>query len=241
MKNILILGASGATGRLVVTQLLNHDTNVIAVLRPSSDVPAEFSNYTNIKIVKLEILESSEAELSELLSNCDAVISCLGHNLTFKGIFGHPKLLVTNSIKNIAQAIEGLRQDRQVKFILMNTTGNSNRDIQEKPPLSQRIVISILRQVLPPHVDNEKAADYLRLNVGQGHKWIEWVAVRPDSLIDLESVSEYHLSESPTRNAIFDSGPTSRINVANFMSRLLFENGLWHEWKGRMPVIYNNA
>lgn len=45
--------------------------------------------------------------------------------------------------------------------------------------------------------------------------------------------------QSPTRSAIFDAGKTSRINLGNFMCRLIEESDLWEKWKGKMPVIYN--
>jgi hypothetical protein len=121
----------------------------------------------------------------------------------------------------------------------MNTTGNSNRDIPEVPPLSQRIVVSILRVLLSPHTDKEKAADFLRTKIGQNNNAIEWLAVRPDALIDEEEVTEYDVYASPIRNAIFDSGATSRINVANFMAELILIESIWAKWKGKMPVIYN--
>ena len=68
---------------------------------------------------------------------------------------------------------------------------------------------------------------------------IEWVAVRPDGLIDEPEVSAYTIHASPTRSAIFDAGKTSRINVADCMSRLIEDATLWKRWKGQMPVIYN--
>ena len=92
------------------------------------------------------------------IKDCRAVVSCLGHNLTFKGIFGKPRLLVTDTVTSICSAIKSNETGDAVKVILMNTTGNCNRDIPEIPPLSQRIVIALLRALSPPHVDNEKAA-----------------------------------------------------------------------------------
>jgi hypothetical protein len=149
--------------------------------------------------------------------------------------------LVTDTIEKITLAIEANNLEHLTKVILMNTNGNSNRDIPEKPPFSQRMVIGILRLVLLPHVDNEKAADYLRLNVKNNHKNIEWAAVRPDSLINEDDVTPFDVYTSPIRNAIFDSVPTSRINVAEFMSELACDNELWSKWKGKMPVIYNRT
>jgi hypothetical protein len=101
-------------------------------------------------------------------------------------------------------------------------------------------VIGLLRLLLPPHPDNEKAADYLRIKVGQNNPNIEWVTVRPDSLIDEENVTGYSVYKSPIRSAIFNPGKTSRINVGHFMARLISDENLWNKWKGQMPVIYND-
>jgi len=67
------------------------------------------------------------------VKGCDGVISCLGHNLNFKGLFGKPRLLVTETLQCICAAIQSLGGDKPVKVILMNTTGNSNRDIPDQP------------------------------------------------------------------------------------------------------------
>ena len=90
-------------------------------------------------------------------------------------------------------------------------------------------------------MDNEKAADYLRTRVGQDDGAIEWAAVRPDSLINEDKVTEYDLYSSPIRSAIFNAGKTSRINVGHFMAELITDEDTWNKWKGQMPVIYNKA
>ena len=94
---------------------------------------------------------------------------------------------------------------------------------------------------MPPHADNEQAADYLRTEIGQESRAVEWVAVRPDGLIDEDAVTEYELHPSPTRSAIFNAGKISRINVSHFMADLMTEPQIWNKWKGQMPVIYNKA
>jgi len=241
MKKALVLGASGATGRLLVKILLQKGVEVIAIVRNANSLTHIHSSHPSLQIVEEEISEIAESDLAQYLRECETVLSCLGHNLTFKGMFGHPERLVTDAIKKVAKTIESINTNNKIKIILMNTTGNSNRDIPEKPPYSQRFVISLLRLLLPPHVDNEKAADFLRLQVGQNNKNIEWSAVRPDGLINEDQVSQYDINASPIRNAIFDAGSTSRINVADFMSDLAVNSELWNEWKGKMPVIYNHA
>ena len=177
--------------------------------------------------------------MADLLINCQAVASCLGHNLTLKGIFGKPRKLVTGAVSLLFEAIKKNAHGKPVKLVLMNTTGNRNRDLNEKIPAGQKIIMGLIRFVLPPQRDNEDAADYLRVNIGQNNPYVEWTAVRPDSLINEEKVTGYSLHVSPARNPVFNPGKTSRINVADFMARLINENDLWNEWKGQMPVIYN--
>ena len=241
MKKALVLGASGATGQLLLKILLQKGVEVVAIVRNANSLTNIDSSHPGLKIVEAEISEMPESNLAQYLKECEAVLSCLGHNLTFQGMFGHPRWLVTDAIKKVTKTIESINTNSKIKIILMNTTGNSNRDIPENPPYSQRFVISLLRLLLPPHVDNEKAADFLRLQVGQNNDNIEWAAVRPDGLINEDQTSQYDIHASPIRNPIFDAGSTSRINVADFMSDLAVNSELWNEWKGKMPVIYNHA
>ena len=121
----------------------------------------------------------------------------------------------------------------------MNSAGNSNRDLNEPISLGQKCVIGLLRLLLPPHADNENAADYLRTKIGQKDGVIEWAAVRPDQLIDEAEATAFAIHPSPIRSAIFDSGKTSRINVGCFMADLITYDDTWSQWKGQMPVIYN--
>lgn len=123
----------------------------------------------------------------------------------------------------------------------MNTAGNSNRDLDEPRSLGERCVIGLIRLLVPPHTDNEGAADYLRTSVDPNEGAIEWVAVRPDTLVDEDSVTEYEVHPSPTRSAVFNAGKTSRINVAHLMAELMTDDDTWSRWKGRMPVIYNQG
>lgn len=237
----LIVGASGATGRLLVEQLLNREHHVKAIVRAPDNLPQSLLEHRYLSVIQASIADVSVTEMSEFVDGCDAVASCLGHNLTFKGIFGHPRKLVTDATRRLCDAIRAKKSERPTKFVLMNTAGNSNCDLVEPISLTQKCVIGMLRVTIPPHADNEAAADYLRTVIGQNDKAIEWAAVRPDNLTNEPSVSKYSLFPSPTRSAIFNAGETSRINVAHFMAKLIAEDDCWAQWKGQMPVIYNVA
>lgn len=236
---ILVTGASGATGRLLVQQLLLKGLHVKVVVRNPENLPPYKTNNSPLEVIQASILDLTDEEMVTLVKGCDAVVSCLGHNLTFKGLYGSPRRLVTDAVRRLCNAIKKNHAEEPTKFILMNTTGNRNRDLHEPISLGQRSVIGLLRLLLPPHVDNEQAAEYLRTQIGQNNSFIEWVAVRPDGLIDEEQVSEYEVHPSPTRSAIFNAGKTSRINVGHFMAELISNKDLWQKWKGKMPVVYN--
>jgi len=235
----LVVGASGATGRLLVADLLNRGERVRAIVRSPEKVPETLRHHRLLSIVHASLLDLTDGEMQEYVRDCTAVASCLGHNLTFKGIYGSPRRLVADGTRRLCEAVQAVPMDRTVRFVLMNTAGNRNRDLEEPVSLGERFVIAVIRVLLPPHVDNEKAADYLRVNGFEHNSRIEWVVVRPDTLVDEDSVTEYKLHPSPARSAIFDPGKTSRINVAHFMAELITNDSTWRQWRSQMPVIYN--
>ncbi len=237
----LLLGATGATGRLLVAQLLERGHRVKLIVRSPDKLPKIVSSHENLELISASVLEVSDSKLIHHVEECDAVASCLGHNLTLKGVFGQPRRLVTDATRRLCLALKANNSAEPTKFVLMNTAGNSNRDLHEPISFAQKCVIGLIRLLLPPHADNEQAADYLRTQVGQNDAAIEWAVVRPDSLIDQTEVTEYEIHASPTRSAIFNPGKTSRINVGHFMAELISNDDTWSKWKGQMPVIYNKG
>ena len=238
---ILVVGASGATGQQLVEQLLIQGHTVKAIVRSPESLPESWKNNTQLQIISASILDLSNKEISDHVSDCDAIASCLGHSMNWKGIYGEPRKLVTDATHKLCNAIEANKPESPIKYVLMNTTGNRNRDLSEPISFAQKCVIGLLRLLLPPQVDNEKAADYLRTQVGQNNQFIEWAAVRPDGLINENQLTNYEIHASPTRSAIFNAGKTSRINVGHFMANLISDDDLWNTWKGQMPVIYNKS
>jgi nucleoside-diphosphate-sugar epimerase len=235
---VLVLGASGATGKETVMQLLKKGIATRVLIRESSKLPDEISNNPLTEIRKGNVHELTDSDLKTLIHNCDTIISCLGHNLTLKGLFGQPHYLVYDTVRNICETIQK-NENETVKLILMNTTGYTNKLLSEKRSIIEKVINRLLMNCLPPHRDNMKAADYLVNKIGRGDVNIEWVSVRPDSLIDSNSVSAYEIHESTIRSPILNAGKTSRINVGHFMAELATDEVLWKKWVYQTPVIYN--
>ena len=238
----LVVGASGATGRLLVQHLLRDGQPVRVIVRSAGafrEVVGDVARHERLSITEASLLDLSSSDLVEHVRGCDAVASCLGHNLSMKGLFGPPYRLVTEATRRLCHAIRAAGPERPVRFVLMNTAGNRNRGLDEPVSFAERGIVGLLRLLLPPHADNEQAAELLRVEIGPHDPEIEWAVVRPDDLIDRSEVSGYELHASPIRSAIFDAGKTSRTNVAHFMARLITEDDPWRDWKGQMPVIYD--
>jgi hypothetical protein len=236
----LVVGATGATGVKLVEELLNREQYVKVIVRSPEKLPEKLWYHKRLLVISASILELSDKELEKHVAGCNAVASCLGHNATFMGVYGKPHLLVTETIQRLCSAIKKTKSYEPTKFILMNTVANRNRDLCESISFAQRCIIGLLRVILPPHLDNEKAAEYLRTTIGQKDSFIEWVAVRPSGLINEENASEIEVYPTPTRS-ILKIGQISRINVGHFMADLITNNDVWKKWKGQMPVIYNKA
>jgi nucleoside-diphosphate-sugar epimerase len=235
---VLVLGASGATGKLVVMQLIKRQINTRVAVRESAILSAEILKSPLVEIKRGNIAEFNDSEMAILLEGSDAIVSCLGHNITIKGMFGNPRNLVSDAIINVCETARK-RAEKKVKLILMSTTAYSNVVIGEKNSFGENIVLSIIKLLLPPHRDNVKAASYLQREIGKKTEGIEWVAVRPDTLINEDNESAYEVYNSPLRSPIFNAGKTSRINVSHFMVELLTRDDLWREWQFKTPVVYN--
>ncbi|SDZ65261.1 NAD(P)H-binding [Evansella caseinilytica] len=234
----LVLGASGATGKQVVRQLIKRQIHTRILIRKSAVLSKDIQENPLVEMVKGNINELNDGEMTGLLHDCHVIISCLGHNVTLKGMFGNPRYLVFDAIKRISETVKN-KADKRVKLIIMSTTAYTNTLSGEKNSIGEKIVFSILTLLLPPHRDNVKAANYLITNIGKENENVGWIAVRPDTLVNHEEESSYEVCESPVRSPIFNAGKTSRRNVSHFMAELVTDEELWKEWQFKTPVIYN--
>jgi nucleoside-diphosphate-sugar epimerase len=235
---VLLLGGTGRTGSRVLSQLLERGACVRAIVRSADRLPSEVADHEALTVVEADLLSLSDDYLLDLVRDCDAVISCLGHNLTLQGMFGSPRRLVTRSAVRICRALETLRPEKPVRFILMSSVSvnrPAGRDTRRGP--FEKTVIAILRGLIPPAKDNQAAADFLCRSVGPADPSVEWVAVRPDSLLE-GPVTPYALHDALVAT-IFSPDRTNRANVAHFMCELTQNEGMWNEWKSRHPVITN--
>lgn len=238
--SVMVVGASGATGNLVVNQLLQRGFNVKALVRSRSRL-GELVDLSDSKlnVIEAAILDISAEQLARETEDCVAVVSCLGH----RGIYSKPRNLCEEAARRLYTALKSGNSDSPKKLVVMGTTGAYDPALGtkgEKRQLKERIVLSLVRGLIPPAVDNQRTATYLRNEAGQTNSTVQWVLVRPDDLLN-EDVSEYVVHPSVVTDCIFNAGKVSRANVAHFMCELIENLDTWHTWQGKMPVVLNKS
>uniref|UniRef100_A0A7S2C2W7 NAD(P)-binding domain-containing protein n=1 Tax=Octactis speculum TaxID=3111310 RepID=A0A7S2C2W7_9STRA len=174
------------------------------------------------------------------IDGCAAVISCLGHTLSFKGIYGKPRRLCLDTTRKICESIETLSPTNPVKFIVISTEGVSRLDgMDPNRGCFERCIINCcLKNFLPPHADNMDVVQYLHENIEKNNnRYVEFCAVRPSDLTDGDQCS-YELHET-LQNGIFNAPSTSRANVGNFMADCVTVPDIWSKYKNSYPHIIN--
>ncbi len=237
-QTVLLVGGTGRTGRRALQQLLDRGISVRAIVRSNGKLPPDVAGNPNLTVIEASLPSLPEDELQRHLGGCDAVVSCLGHVLSLKGIFGPPRDLVTRATTRLCRGIEAVAPAAPVKFILMSSVSvHRPRGLDTRRGSIERAFLWMLRGVLPPARDNQRAADFLLEKIGPNNDFVQWVVVRPDSLLPGE-VSEHTMHEGLV-NSLFTPGSTNMANVAHVMCELIMNPKMWADWKGKLPVVIN--
>ncbi|MBL0276673.1 MAG: NAD(P)H-binding protein [Anaeromyxobacter sp.] len=235
-QTVLLVGGTGRTGRRVLEQLLARGLGVRAIVRSTQGVPAGMAAHPRVALVEGSLLSLSDQDLQGHLRGCDAVVSCLGHTLTVRGVLGPPHDLVTKATTRLCRAIEALRPASPARFILMTSVSvHRPGGLDTRRGAFEKAFLWALRGLLPPARDNQRAADFLQERLGSASPFLEWAVVRPDTLLE-GGVSEYTVHEGLV-NGLFAPGQTRMANVADFMCQLVTSPTAWATWRGKAPVV----
>jgi NAD(P)-dependent dehydrogenase (short-subunit alcohol dehydrogenase family) len=237
---VLVLGGTGRTGGRVLQQLLDRGVRVRAIVRSASRLPEGVAGHPGLMVVEADPLSLSREAMLEQVRDCDAVISCLGHTNDIKGVFGAPHELVAPMVERACAAAVALQPAAPIKIVLMSSVSvHRSGGLDARRGGAERAMVGLMRALVPPAKDNQDAADFLLEYVGTGSPFVQWVVVRPDTLLEGD-VSEYALHESLV-SSLAKPNDTTRANVAHFMCELVTDPKAWDVWQGRLPVIVNTA
>ncbi len=235
-RQVLVLGATGRTGSRVVTQLLDRGVAVRAIVRSADRLLVEVAGHPLLEVVEADLHTMRTADLVAHLDGCDAVISCLGHTISVRGVLGPPHDLVRHALSQVRAAIEARPPPAPVRLILMGSVSvNQPKHADSQRGAGQRAFLWGLRLVLPPSRDNQRAADFLAHEVGPADSRLQWVVVRPDTLEEGD-VGEYVVHDAIV-SSLFRPDHTRMAHVAHFMCELVTDDATWERWRSRMPVV----
>jgi len=190
---IVVFGASGKTGSLLVDEALKSGHNVIAYVRKPESIK---SDHPNLKVVAGYLNEKDK--LKSVISGSDACISTLGGASLTKH---SPEII--EGINNIVGIME---EESVTRFIYLSSFGAG--DSRKNMPQPIRFLIADIMLLVPlaDHNTNES-----RITKSQLH----WTIVRPGGLTN--GAKTDNLKHGCEMTKIKGSLSISRSNVAAFL------------------------
>jgi len=187
--NLLIFGATGATGRELVKQALDQGHTVTGFSRHANELKGDFPQ---VQPFQEDVADMASVE--KAVQGQDAVLSALGSS----SLKRNPAL-----VKGVENIVQGMQQHNVGRLIYQSSLGVG--DSRERVGFLIRYIIIplVLRNAIADHEAKERIIKQSNL---------DWVIVRPAGLRNEPRTGEYRTGED------IEFGSTiSRADVADFM------------------------
>ena len=191
-KKILVIGATGGTGRSLVAQALDAGHTVTAFVRNPGKL--------GLRHERLRVLAGDAASgaptLGDAIKGQDAVISALGRGRSFKA-----QGLMQRSVPHI---LEAMRDHKVARFVFMSAMG-VGETARDAPLMSRMFSGLFLKDIF---ADKLAAEGLIRRSS------VEWTIVHPTLLTDGPLTGTYRIGE---RLELHGMPKISRADTAQFM------------------------
>ena len=202
IQRILVLGATGGTGREVVTQAAAAGLHVTALVRDPARLPAGASTVVTGDITR------DTAKLDEALRGQDAVISALGRGLSFK-----PNGLMAQACPALVNAM----QKNGVRRLVFTSAFGMGPTRPDAPFLPRIFMGTLLRRIYADKAVGEAAIRQSQL---------DWTILCPTGLTNGPRTDRPRVGEHLPLSGL----PTvSRADVAAVALRLLEDRATVHQ------------
>ncbi|HEV3409636.1 MAG TPA: SDR family oxidoreductase [Chthoniobacterales bacterium] len=209
IQRVLVIGATGGTGRELVKQALEFGYEVTALARD----PAKLTlSHPRLKIVRGDVLEPTSLEAA--VRGQDAVLSALGHRRLYV-----PSTLQSEGTRNALRAMEthGVR-----RFVCETAIGLGN----SAGRLGLFATFFFIPLVLPIYFwDKSRQEQVIAASA------LDWIIVRPGALTNGARRGVYR--HGVNVGSYILTGMISRADVADFMLRQLTDD----RYVRRAPAI----
>ena len=209
---LTVFGATGGTGRHLMSEALEASYEVRAFARSRAKVERAWLDDDRVTVVEGDVLDPDAVERA--IEGADAVLSALGH------AEGSPDDVLTTGGEHVVTAMEAHGVLRLVLLV-----GAGVEHPEDPFSLGGRAMSAVLGLVAGDLLTDSKG--YVKRAVESD---LEWVAVRPPRLTDGPRTGEY-------RTGYLKLGPwssVSRPDLAAFMIEQATESD---EYVGEAPMI----
>jgi len=191
-KRLLIVGATGGTGRELVGQGLEAGHEITAFVRDPTKLP---DRHARLRVVGGSLPEH-ESRLADAMAGQDVVVSTLGRgqSLTSAGLIGRSVPAVLTAMR--ASGV------RRLVFTSAIGVGDSIRDA----PLFSKVMVTLLLRDL--YADKLIGEQYIRTSD------LEWTIVQPAQLTNGSLTGRYQSGEHLKHRGM---PKISRADVAHFL------------------------
>jgi putative NADH-flavin reductase len=199
-RRLLIVGATGGTGRLVLQNALDRGFEVTALVRDPSRLRVEHPNLT---IVPGDVLDLASVEAA--MRGQDAVVSALGHKRFF-----YPTRILSEGTKNILRAMKSEGVKRLVCVTSLGIGDSAGR-------LGLLYTLFVIPAILPFYFWDKARQEKI---IAESE--VDWVIVRPGVLTNGAKRGRFRHGTGTGSYSLSVSVP--RADVAEFMLDQLESN-----------------
>lgn len=189
---VLILGATGGTGRELVKQALGHGHSVRVMARDPDRVK---SVHPRLEVVKGDIADV--AALTAAAKGQEAVLSALGVNER------KPNTVLSDGVRNLLTA---MKRQKVKRLIFVSSLGVGDSKGQLGPMYNWVLLPALLKNIF---ADKERAEEAIR------ESGVDWTIVRPGALSNKLLTGTYRAGPDAARKRWFPR--VGRADVADFM------------------------
>ena len=190
---VLIIGATGGTGRQLVTQALERGYAVTALVRDPSRLRVD---HPQLSVIRGDVLDYASVEAA--VRGQDAVCSALGHKRFF-----HPTRILSEGTRNLLRAMEAHGVPRFVCETSLGIGDSAGR-------MGLYYTLFVIPVILPFYFWDKTRQE--RITAGSN---VEWIIVRPGVLNDGDKRGRFR--EGCRVGSFLWTVRISRADVADFM------------------------
>jgi putative NADH-flavin reductase len=177
LMQIVVVGATGRTGKLVIEQALAREHTIVALARRPEAAEVQDAR---LRVVRADVIDQDS--LKGVFPECDAVISALG--------IGSSRKATEIYSTGVANVLAAVSEAGTTKLAVVSAYPVGARE--DQLGLSNRIMNAVLWRIF-----GETYKDMRQMEQALGRSDKSWISLRPPRLIDKPATGSYRIGLKP--------------------------------------------